>query len=74
MNGFLKSFILVGAVASLSACASCPREGDYDRTPYGNRTSGSGVAIYDANCKRVVDTRPTEVRSEPRVFEEKMRK
>lgn len=80
MNAFLKSVILVGGVISLSACTACPREDDYNRTPYGNRTSGSGVAIYDGRCARVSDTTvstretvQTERNAEP-VFNERIRK
>lgn len=80
MNSFVKSIILVGGVVSLSACASCPREDDYNRTPYGNRTSGSGVAVYDGHCKRAVDTtvytnetQQTHRDAEP-VFNERVRK
>ena len=83
MNGFIKSLVLVGAVASLSACAACPVESDYNRTPYGNRTSGEGVAVYDGNCKRSTETMSTRTervetrREEPastQVFEQRVRK
>jgi|GEM_PF-2488805 len=80
MNAFAKSLILIGGVVSLSACASCPREDDYNRTPYGNRTSGSGVAVYDGHCQRTIDstvatheTVETTRDAEP-VFNERVRK
>jgi len=56
MNKFLKTLVILGGVLTLSACAACPREDEYNRTPYGNRTSGSGVAIYDGKCARSQET------------------
>lgn len=56
MNSIAKAVILVGSVVSLSACASCPQQADYNRVPYdGTRTEGSGVAVYGGNCERRVE-------------------
>lgn len=84
MNKFLKTMVILGSVMTLNACAACPREDDYNRTPYGNRTSGSGVAIYDGRCARSQETMSTRqtrvqetrqpVRSADPVFNERIRK
>lgn len=85
MNSFAKAVILVGSVVSLSACASCPQHGDYNRVPYdGTRTEGSGVAVYGGNCERRTEevqyrTERVEPRYEPvrqaePVFNDRVRK
>ncbi len=50
----LKTLILAGATCTLAACA-CPVTKDYHRVPYdanrpGERTAGTGVAIYEGRC------------------------
>lgn len=83
MNSMLKTMILVGGVVSLSACAACPKQADYNRTPYGNRTEGSGVAVYGGHCARqqeevVYRTEQVETREQVRpaepVFNDRVRK
>ncbi len=83
MNSILKAVILVGGVVSLSACASCPQQGDYKRVPYdGTRTEGAGVAVYGGQCARREEARPVEqveeryepVRQAEPVFNQHVRK
>ncbi len=83
MNSFVKAMILVGSVVSLSACAACPKQADYNRTPYGNRTEGSGIAVYGGHCERqreevVYRTEQVEtaapVREAEPVFNDRIRK
>lgn len=46
-----KSFLMGGAVLSLSACAACPEIETYTREPYtSERTAGSGMAVYKGIC------------------------
>ncbi len=83
MNSIMKTMVLVGGVVSLSACAACPKQTDYDRTPYGNRTEGTGVAVYGGHCAAAqeevvtrteqVETREPVRPAEP-VFNDRVRK
>ncbi|HEY0902203.1 MAG TPA: hypothetical protein VGD95_08775 [Micavibrio sp.] len=84
MNSIAKAVILVGSVVSLSACASCPQQGDYNRVPYdGTRTEGSGVAVYGGRCAQreevqyrteTVEQQTAPVREAEPVFNQRIRK